>query len=266
MITNVTLATPPAAPHMSATVWIILILVALFVGRQYIFAPILIHMRKGNALARMAPAAELVGASEAAKKHLEDSAVALEKEGFVAATPGALGSSTNRSALLQIFVHPANGDVATVIAVDAGKKGTHTLLGFTAEFSDGTEWYTGNSTLPAAVPVRPNHFRCRFPTEKTAARLYALHRAVIANARGKSQRPARVDDALLYQTDREKKSRQWMQDCGYYRLDGELLRATWKGACLGAWRHLAPWRTLDEERDEKLRRELLTGLGVSWNG
>lgn len=117
----------------------------------------------------------------------------------------------------------------------------------------------GNSRLPSPVPERPGSSRCRFPTERDPKRLYALHRARVAAA-GKRQRPIRIEDSVAYQIEREDLGRLWMVESGYHTVDGERLRSTWKGAFLGVWRFLPPWRTLESLKDELMRRTLMSGL------
>jgi hypothetical protein len=165
-------------------------------------------------------------------------------------------SMSGRPSLVQLFVHTASGDVATVIAMESPKAGLHSLLGFTTHFEDGTACYTGNGALPSAIPARPGHMRHRFPKEREPMRLYTLHRAALKKLNGKVPRPMKIENSVAYQLEQEPQSRQWMIDSGYYRLDGEFLRSTWKGAYLGIWRHLPPWRTLSERRDERLRQRL----------
>jgi hypothetical protein len=54
-----------------------------------------------------------------------------------------------------------------------------------------------------------------------------------------------------------------MVESGYYMLDGERLQTTWKGAFLGVWRFLPPWRTVVSLKEELLRRTILSQLGLA---
>jgi hypothetical protein len=264
MIISIAAAPYAAASLVLATVAITtLVLVGLFVSRRYFIGPLLVHRREGQPPAQLELATTIPESLRSAQTHLEQVALRLQAAGFVPAPPGVpLMTKSSRPALVQLFVNAATGDVATVMAI-AAKNGVHTMQGFTTQFADETACYTGNGPLPPAIPTRPGHVRNRFPSERDPARLYVLHRAAVAKLKGKVRRPSRIDDGVAYQYDQERKSRQWMIDSGYYRLDGDRLRSTWKGACLGVWRHLPPWRTLSERREERVRRRLVTSSAAA---
>jgi hypothetical protein len=243
----------------SPLVVILTVGLALWIVQVYILAPLGMHAKPGQLRAHFVPVEEK-DADPGAWRFLGATAAALIREGF---TPAPLGtpftSTTSRTAVLQLFSHPTNGDVASVIAIGNRSGGTHSVLGFTADFADSTTFYTGNSRLPSAVPERRGTSRCRFPTEQDPKRLYALHRARVAAA-GKRQRPIQIEDSLAYQRKTEDVGWRWMVECGYNMVDGERLRVTWKGAFLGIWRFLPPWRALDSLKDERLRRTLMSRL------
>lgn len=232
---------------------------ALWIVLMYVVAPLRMLAKPGQLRAHFVPLEEK-DAQPGPWRFLGATAAVLVGEGFAPAPPGApFTSTTSRTAVLEVFSHPTNGDVASVIAIGDKSRGTHSVLGFTSDFADSTTLYTGNSRLPSAVPERRGTSRCRFPTEQDPKRLYALHRARVAAA-GKQQRPIRIEDSLAYQRETEDVSWRWMVECGYYMLDGERLRVTWKGAFLGIWRFLPPWRGLDSLKDERLRRALMSRL------
>jgi hypothetical protein len=242
--------------HAGVAIWIALLAVAI--ALQYLLPPVMLRMKPGQLPVALSPAVDVPAHLAVAEDHLREMAMRLAAIGFDATPPGLpLISTTNLAALVQVFVHRTDGNVANVIAMQSPKTGIHTVLGFTAEFGDGAACYTGNSRLPSAIPPRPKTVRHRFPSEYDAARLYALHRAVTATFGNTVQRPVQVDDSVSYQLEQEQKGRRWMIDSGYYWLDGERVRLTWKGAYLGVWRHLPPWRTLAERHDERVRRHLL---------
>ena len=250
-------AAPSATSPFVAIAVTSLVIVGLLVGPRYLLGPLLVHRRRGQLPAQFVAATSTPASLQPARTHLDQVGLSLEAAGFVPTPPGVpLTTKSNRPALVQLFINPATGDVATVMAI-ASKKGLHTLQGFTTHFADGTACYTGNGRLPAALPTRPGHVRHRFPSERDPARLYALHRVAVASAKDKVRRPSQIADGIDYQHEQERKSRQWMIDSGYYRLDGDRLQSTWKGAFLGVWRHLPPWRTFSERRDERMRRRLV---------
>jgi hypothetical protein len=227
---------------------------------MYLVPAFRVRAKPGEVRARFVPAIKGSDSNPGLWGFLETTATALAADGFAAAPPGTpFASTTSRTALLQLFCHPANGDVASVIAILNNTGETYAVLGFTANFVDGTTFYTGNSRLPSAVPERPRSSRCRFPGERDPKRLYALHRARVTAAR-KPQSPIKIEDSIAYQLVREDEGRRWMVDSGYYMLNGERLRATWKGAFLGVWRFLPPWRTLESLKEELLRRNLISEL------
>jgi hypothetical protein len=251
-------AAPSATSPFVTVAMTALVIVGLLVGPRYLLGPLVVHRRKGQLPAQFQAATSTPAALQPAQTHLEQVALTLKTAGFIPAPPGVpLTTQSNRPALVQLFINRTTGDVATVMAI-ASKKGVHTLQGFTTHFADGTACYTGNGQLPAVVPTRPGHVRHRFPSERDPARLYALHRVAVAKVEGKVRRPSPIADGIGYQQEQERQGRQWMIDSGYYRLEGDRLQSTWKGAFLGVWRHLPPWRTLTERRDERIRRQLLT--------
>jgi hypothetical protein len=231
---------------------------ALWIVLMYVVAPLRMRAKRGQPRAHFIPVGEK-DADPGAWHFVGATAAALVSEGFTAAPPGTpFTSTTSRTAVLQLFSHPTNGDVASIIAI-GNKSGTHSVLGFTAEFADSTTFYTGNGLLPSAAPERRGTSRCRFPAERDPKRLYALHRARVAAA-GKRQRPIKIEDSLTYQQKTEDVSWRWLVECGYNMVDGEWMRLTWKGAFLGIWRFLPPWRALEERKDERLRLTLMSRL------
>lgn len=257
LVTNVT--THPTVPGVAVVFWT-LVLVA-FVP-QYIIAPILLRRRRGNLPTKLIPVDPSFPPPARIAEWLERTRRALESEGFVLAPGGGpMASGSSRSGYIQLFQHPARHDLAVAIAMDGPPPANRQVrnLYFVAEFGDGTRWTTANSPTPGVAPNRPGIERCRFPAEQDPARHYALHRAAVART-GKSQRQIPLRDAMLYQQEEERKSRQWMVDSGYYWLDGERLRATWKGAFLAVWHRLPPLSTLEARRNERLRRELLAQI------
>lgn len=243
------------AGYTGVAFWIGLLGLALTL--LYVVAPVTMRMKPGHLPAQLAPAVDVPPRLVAMENHLREMEKQLGSIGFIPAPPARpLISTSIRPTLMQLFVHPTNGDVASVLAMESPKTGIHTVLGFTAEFRDGTACYTGNSTLPSPLPPRPKSVRHRFPSERDPSRLYLLHRAVTARFQSKPRRPSQIDDSVAYQLEQERKSRRWMIDSGYYWLDGDRLRATWKGAFFGVWRNVPPWRTIAERRDERARRRL----------
>jgi hypothetical protein len=241
----------------------LIVLVVVVIVPMYVVAPLRMLAKPGQLRARFVPAIKDKDSDPGLWGFVEATRTALAREGFTPAPPGTpFTSTTNRTAVLQLFTHPKNGDVASVIAILKGAGQTHSVLGFTTNFADSTIFYTDNSRLPSPVPERPRRHRCRFPDERDPGRLYAVHRARVTAAR-KPQRPIQIEESIAYQLEREEEGRRWMVESGYYMLDGERLRTTWKGAFFGVWRFLPPWRTLESLKEELLRRTILSQPGLA---
>jgi hypothetical protein len=238
----------------------ITLFLGLWIFLTYVVAPLRMRAKPGQLRAHFVPV-NGKDADPGAWHFLGKTATVLAGEGFTPAPPGTpFTSTTSPTAVLQVFSHPTNGDVASVIAIGDKKGGTQSVLGFTTDFTDSTTFYTGNSRLPSSLPERPRSSRCRFPTEQDPKRLYALHRARV-KAAGKRERPIKIEDSIAYQLKREDEGWRWMIESGYHVVDGERLRLTWKGSFLGIWRFLPPWRQLDAMKDERLRTTLSSRLG-----
>jgi hypothetical protein len=194
------------------------------------------------------------------------SAAALARAGFTPTAPFFQTDGSGKSSgFLQLFEHPRHGDVATVMcALQSQEPGADpvALVGFTAEFEDGSRQATGNSPLPSATPPRRGEEATRFPGERDAERLYRLHRA-LAQRRGRRQRLTNVGDPVAFQRAQDQRSQERMVSSGWYFHEGDVLRPTWRGAFLAASRHLWPWRQQREAGEERLRRQLLGELGVA---
>ena len=244
-------------------------LVLLVLTAQYWLGPLMVHAKvRQKRATRFTPGDQAPPLPDLLAPFFAETSAALQSAGFVA-TPlfhGATGDERHGSAAyFQLFQHPRHGDVATIMAMARPIPASgvpHTLLGFTAEFGDGSTQRTGNSPVESAVPSRPADGVARFPEERDAARLYALHRELVRR-RGSRQRPVPLSDPIAYQRRQEQLTHQRMVSSGWYVAEADALRPTWKGACLASWRMLAPWKTWRAQRSERLRLQLVRDLGLA---
>src|SRR5262249_15015400 len=145
------------------------------------------------------------------------------------------------------------GDVAKVI-VSVSSSTRVSFLVFASELADGTELTTSNSDFLAVTPPLRDGMRpMAFPGIDDAARLYAVHQARVGDD---VRRRPDVDDPDAYMRRLEERILDHHVACGYYYPveDEHLLRPTWKGAILMAWKFLWPvppvrraWRRLRAE-------------------
>lgn len=247
-----------------------LLLAALLLTLQYWLGPLMIHAKvRQKRATRFSPAGSAPPMPPQLATFFAESGAALQQAGFTATPPfyAVTGDEhTGGAAFFQLFRNAEHGDVATVMAmarplpVDGSPP--ITLVGFTTELVNGGSQRTGNALMDTPVPPRPNDHVARFPNEREAGRLYALHRELVRR-RGVAVRSASLEDPVAYQRRQELLTHQRMVSSGWYFAAGDELRPTWKGACLGAWKMLSPWKDRIAARHERLRRELSSDLGFA---
>ena len=158
------------------------------------------------------------------------------------------------SGVAQLFRHPGNGDTAALIVTPKAPNGATAVLHFSTRLADGTTLETCNMPAPIALPAMRGTRRLRFEGELAPPRLYALHRARVAESGPAAPQP--FDDALAAMHALEQRSLDWMVECGYMRRSGDRLRPTIRGAFAGACRRLPPWSWLERRHAERERRRL----------
>jgi hypothetical protein len=250
------------------TPWFVpLAIVALLASAPYWLGPIMVRLTNRQRCAyryeSVTPGRPL---PPAIASFLSASSAALARAGFTPTPPFFQTDGAGKSSgFLQLFEHPQHGDVATVLcALRSQQPGAEpvTLVGFTAEFDDGSRQATGNSPLPSATPPKRGEEVTRFPGERDAERLHRLHRAIVRR-RGGRQRLTKVGDPVAFQRTQDQRSQERMVGSGWYFREGDVLRPTWKGAFLAVSRHLWPWRQQREAGEERLRKQLLGELGLA---
>jgi hypothetical protein len=164
-----------------------------------------------------------------------------------------------------------SGDVAKLIVseVSGAARQVSIVLVYTSEFADGTEIHTTNSRSPSLYPPpSPPAQVFTLPQANGAASLYAIHRALVARFGGDGPRLDHLRGGLVgYLRRTKEQSHKRMIATGYYYLDetGRLLRPTWKGATLMAWKLLWPIKQIRGARRRHRAERLLQSLdlGVS---
>jgi hypothetical protein len=133
----------------------------------------------------------------------------------------------------------------------------------TTRFRDGTVLALNNSRQIGSFPPRPGLTTEWLPSVRDPARLYRLHREMVARS-GLRDKAFPLDeefggDAAAYQATTSAGELDHAARAGYMELssDGETYRPTWKGAFLMTWKLLWPANLmLRAARDRRARRLL----------
>jgi hypothetical protein len=147
----------------------------------------------------------------------------------------------------EVFVQPQDHDSAHLAEIASGLRTIHMLV-FKSRFEDGFAFETSNGHVPPAFKVDPNYPVFRFPSVRSTADLYRLHRKI--KERWFSSHPSTLADGqgeLAAFVERPEFVQQRHALSGYYKLapSGEYYVYTWKGAVRHAWLHAWPiksWR------------------------
>ena len=237
---------------------------ALLVTTNYWLSPFLFRLghRMGSGRPRVEPLpADHVPAAPLGAPLVANRG-ALEALGF-AATPLMHDAAREHAGYVQLFEHRQDGGVATLLVAPRPQGGEPVVLvGFATRLASGAEVRTGNGPIPSVFPARKGLLAARFPSERDAARLYALHRAHVARRGGRAATIRIGDPAVFQQREEEASTRSWLAS-GYVYQDGASLRPTWKGAFCMPYRLLFPWKQLNDWRDEALRRRLLPAAALT---
>jgi hypothetical protein len=170
------------------------------------------------------------------RSYFATTAAGLQSLGFRATPPLRQRTAVKTSELwVQLHVREETGDIASVAgAVTRGSAATTVLkrLEFRTTFSDGTEQWTTNLQVPEPYGPLPGVTTTRLPRLQDAAHLYRVHRKLVAARRGVTTKPARLDDAIAYIRESERRDREHKLARGFAVEDrGErVLRLTWRGA------------------------------------
>jgi hypothetical protein len=188
----------------------------------------------------------------------------LESLGFAAVghyrledhTPGVVGT-------LSLYENRPARDLAKLIVLTAGER-TVTTLTFVSEYADNTAFATSDFETPLLTPpaaIRPGSMT--FPGIGDACRLYRAHRAG-QRGQGEPLEDPIGGDPVAYCRVVDGRVRCFWVWVGYYTLDAErrLLRPTWKGAILMAWKATAPVPSIRKILRRRLAAWVLAKLGI----
>lgn len=188
------------------------------------------------------------------RKHFDAVAAKLAPLGFnpLPAISAAQGPITMN---LQFFVHDQLPERVTAAVIHAeGAGGFHLEgLGVSTIHSDGRDWET--STSATARTLHPKSQRIlRAPGVSEPLALLHLHRHFVKDQTKSPAIRRPVSDPLAIQADVEKRVQQKMVKSGWYSLQEGGCVPTIKGACLGIWINLPPWKNILDGRDDRRRR------------
>jgi hypothetical protein len=162
---------------------------------------------------------------------------------------------TNFASLVE---HPGHSTIGFVIVNASQYTGVTRIATFETHFTKGPKMSTTNFDIVSFTPSVPDD-DVRFPDVVDAGALYDIHRArVMDRAWTDPALPlTRAPDPIAY-LDRETREvrARWVQ-WGYYRLtSGDAMVRTWRGAILGAWRGLFPWKQLTQRAQARKRADV----------
>lgn len=164
------------------------------------------------------------------------------------------------SGVIQLWRHAEDGTVAAVMVSPTGPASALSVLSLTTRLADGTTVETTNMPVASVFPPLSDLRRARFRAERVPKRLLALHRARVAEL-GRPD-PESIEDPVAFQSAREQRALDWFVASRYMRRSGDRLRHTLRGAFLGTWRQMAPWKWVDAWRNERERRRLAVLAGI----
>lgn len=196
-----------------------------------------------------------------ARAHFDATAARLASDGFKPLTP--IGASNGPITMhLQFFVHDQHPERITAASIEAIGPGGFKRMGLGVQtlHRDGRDWETTNSdTARTLSPELQRTFRVPDVTDPHV--MLGLHRKFIGEMTKSPATRRAESDPLQIQERAEKRSQDKMVLSGwYYRQKGRAL-PTVKGACLGIWINLPPWKNIVDgrDRDRRARYERATG-------
>jgi hypothetical protein len=187
----------------------------------------------------------------------EQAEQALLSAGFVAPQRIASVMQSPLPGMETLLEHPANGDLANVVAIVNNRSTAMsplvTAVTFRSAFDDGRLLQTSNTTLAGFSPDRPNFENVVIPDVRDPVELYRLHRARVARKAATAApqaltRGATPEQRLAYATREHLDTTNFMIECGYRKRSPDGVRLTAIGATLTAWRHMFPWKQLGARR------------------
>lgn len=249
------------------------VFVFLWAVLMYVGAPVLIHQTlKQSARPELYPfPPDDPSLPDAEARDFQAVIDELGPEGFEPVTGLTLPSQTpNVKAVLLLLANRQTKDAAMASAMyaitPAGMRRSVFYVAFATRFRDGSVVQTNNSGVPGSFPPRPGHTVGRLPSVQDAARLYRLHRALVARS-GSGRKVFRLDeefrgDAAAYAAATMVEELEDAARAGYMALspDGETYRPTLKGAFLMTWKQLWPTKGILRAARDRTARRLIAEL------
>ena len=150
--------------------------------------------------------------------------------------------------------HPRYGDHVLILGCRPPKEASErdvSSIAFDSEFADGIRLVTSNSATLRYWPEAPaiDHVRVADITDLTE--LYRLHRLRAARRadnvpQKKITRGKTPEQRLVFAKRRHLDLHKHLVRCRYWRRAPGGLRFTVRGAVFSAWRHVFPWRSIDQ--------------------
>jgi hypothetical protein len=176
----------------------------------------------------------------------------------------------NSTGYVALFRNPQTMEMArmaTAIVGIGNRRRVSSLVVFESEFEGGIEVVTSNSRAPNCLPPigRGVHY-IALPEMGGLTQLYRAHRARVDEIAGGRARHDPLGSGLEAYFDKgERRLNEHRLECGYYELDQEhrVLRLTWKGACLTAWKLIWPVGAIRMAYRRWLARRMLRRLELS---
>lgn len=151
----------------------------------------------------------------------------------------------NVEAYTLFFRNTVAGDMAAAAALHSNALKLH-YVEFYTELEDHRCFSTINCPEAGIYKRHPEMYSFSFPEVEHPAALYDLHRRLLwRHAPGARGLLASEGMEAIYYAHLMRKVNMAQVDNGYYYVDeGDVMRPTWKGATLGAWKLLPPVRSI----------------------
>jgi hypothetical protein len=150
--------------------------------------------------------------------------------------------------------HPDHGSHVLVIGCRPPREASDrdaSSVAFDSEFADGVRLVTSNARALRYWPEAPHldHVRLAGVTDMTE--LYRLHRRRVGQRalkvkQKKITRGRTPEQRLVFAKRRHLDLHKHLVRCRYWRRAPGGLRFTMRGALFSAWRHVFPWRSIDQ--------------------
>jgi hypothetical protein len=187
-----------------------------------------------------------------------------------------LSPGESAACVQQVYVNRSAGDMAmaTVVYQQVNEQFVPTpggsFLQFTADFPDGVDIETTNSSVASVFPRKRLEEYCwvlKFPEITDPAKLYNVHRAAVRHvAPGRKGSLPEPGEEAKYLSAMMNKEKAILAEVGCMYLDERcgVYRPTWRGALMMTWKQLWPVNRIMRVRLNKENERLLDKLGIMY--